>query len=147
MGGLFSRIFKSSRPPPPPPPAPIPDDPLPIKLVILGPTAAGKTSMLITQSQNTFNEEYAPTVLDVFKCQRQSHGRGLAVQIIDTSGEPHMTQQRSLLLSGADVVMICVSTGDEKMPTSVKDFNIEARNVCGNNTPMVLVGTKTDLRD
>lgn len=143
MGGKSSKDKKKDKGPIVPQ---IPDGDLPLRLVIVGPTAAGKTSMLITLRTNIFNEEYCPTVLDIYECERESHGRRIAVSIIDTSGDANMGSQRAMLLSGADIIMICVSTDDDKMLHTIHDFSNEAKSACG-NTPMVLVGTKTDLRD
>ena len=120
---------------------------LEIKLVIVGPNEAGKTSMLITEKDNTFNDRCAPTTLDEYEYQKDDSGHQIKVQIIDTSGDPNLAQNRKIYYQDANVVMICISTADEAQLPFLSNFWREARSDCKKGTPLVLVGTKTDLRD
>ena len=79
----------------------------------MGDTAAGKSSMITQYLQNSFEESYEPTVLDVYKGSKKVNDRLIQLKIYDTSGDEHMATQRSETYRHADIVMLCVPTDDK----------------------------------
>ena len=49
------------------PPKPKSDEPQKIKMVLVGDTSVGKTCLIHNYINNTYSEQYEPTVLDVYR--------------------------------------------------------------------------------
>ena len=58
---------------------------------------------------NTFTENYEPTVLDVFKGEKNLKKKQVMVEIHDTSGDKNLASNRKVQYSGSDAFMICVA--------------------------------------
>ena len=77
MGNFFRKLFGGNGDPPRPPPAPPREPergPRSVKVVIVGAAAVGKTSMVINYNTSAFNEEHVPSVLDVYRGEREFDG-------------------------------------------------------------------------
>ena len=57
-----------------------------IKIVIVGDRCVGKTSLLLTYSQNQFPEGTAPTVIDAYKGKTNHKGDEIDLDVFDTAG-------------------------------------------------------------
>ena len=86
-------------------------------MVLVGDTAVGKTCLITSFLSNTFAEAYVPTVLDVYKGEKEIKINGedtinMHCEIHDTSGDDNLGDQRKVLYKGTDVFMICVAVND-----------------------------------
>ena len=105
-----------------------------------------------------------PNVLDVYRGKITIKEVQYEMEIFDTSGDSQLGQDRQLMYHGADCFILCVavsnksinSLGEEsenggrleirnQLNQGIERFKFEARSVRA-NTPILLVGTKTDLR-
>lgn len=103
--------------------------------------------MLIQWTQNMFPVEYIPTVLDNWTQNLTVKGRNYGIGLWDTAGGEDYDRLRPLSYPGTDGFIILFSVVN---PTSFR--NIETKWVPEishhmPNTPFILVGSKTDLRE
>ncbi|XP_058792862.1 ras-related C3 botulinum toxin substrate 1-like [Phymastichus coffea] len=117
-----------------------------IKVVLVGDGAVGKTSLVVSYSTNGFPPEYQPTAFDNYNVVVNVDGQPINVQLCDTAGQDDFDPLRSLCYPDTDVLLICFSIVKPESYRSVSTKWInEVQRHCP-NTPIILVGTKSDLR-
>jgi Ras-related C3 botulinum toxin substrate 1 len=118
-----------------------------IKCVVVGDGAVGKTCLLISYAKNEFPEDYVPTVFDNYNATVEVDGRDLTLGLWDTAGQEDYDKLRPLSYPGTHVFILCFSVVSEASYENVESkWVIELKKHCP-GTPIVLVGTKIDLRD
>ncbi|KAG8449681.1 hypothetical protein GDO86_016358 [Hymenochirus boettgeri] len=118
-----------------------------IKCVLVGDGAVGKTSLAISYTINGYPTEYQPTALDTFSVQVLVDGAPVRIQICDTAGQEDFDHLRSLCYTETDVFLVCFSVVNPSSFQNVTEKWIPELRTHSPNTPIVLVGTQTDLRD
>ncbi|KAK9273186.1 hypothetical protein L1049_017993 [Liquidambar formosana] len=142
-----------------------------IKCVTVGDGAVGKTCLLISYTSNTFPTDYVPTVFDNFSANVSVDGQTISLGLWDTAGTPSFSLSLSLSLSlyiyiyanlgqedynrlrplsyrGADVFLLAFSLISRPSFENIskKKWIPELRHYAP-LVPIVLVGTKLDLRE
>ncbi|KAF3908824.1 hypothetical protein ABW21_db0203277 [Orbilia brochopaga] len=118
------------------------------KLVVVGDGGCGKTCLLISFSQGYFPEKYVPTVFEnyIAHTTHKQSGKPVELALWDTAGQEDYDRLRPLSYPETDVVFICFAVD---CPTSfdnvMEKWYPEVMHFCP-TIPLVLVGTKADLR-
>eukprot|EP00457_Paulinella_chromatophora_P006519 gb/GEZN01006537.1/.p1 GENE.gb/GEZN01006537.1/~~gb/GEZN01006537.1/.p1 ORF type:complete len:204 (+),score=20.19 gb/GEZN01006537.1/:664-1275(+) len=118
-----------------------------LKCVAVGDGAVGKTCLLISYTCNAFPTDYIPTIFDNYACAVMVDGKPVNVGLWDTAGQEDYDRLRPLSYPQSDVFVVLF---DVTSPNSLK--NVQTRWVPEINhycpgVPLVLVGTKADLRN
>lgn len=116
------------------------------KVVIVGDGFCGKTSLLGRFCHHEFGEDYVPTVFDNEVASVFIDGREICLSLWDTAGQEAYDKLRPLSYTDADVVIVTYSVADRDTMTNViEKWAIEIRQFLP-RVPILLVGTKLDLR-
>jgi len=116
------------------------------KLVVVGDGGCGKTCLLIVYAENRFPEAYIPTVFENYVTQVNHDGKLVELALWDTAGQEEYDRLRPLSYPESNVILIVFSIDFPTSLANVQDkWYPEVAHFC-ENTPLILVGTKTDLR-
>lgn len=120
----------------------------PMKLVVVGDGAVGKTSMLLCYTTNTFPTDYMATVFDNYAVNVPYGERTVNLSLWDTAGQDEYKQFRPLSYDKADGFIVAFSLVDRVSFENVasrwiKELRADEKT---KRAPVILVGTKLDLR-
>ena len=103
--------------------------------------------MLECYTTNQFSGDHMPTVYDSFSMNVLTEGRYLNLLLWDTAGQSDYDCIRPLAYPGADAFVVCYACDQpESLANAQAKWAAEARHFAP-NTPVVLLATKTDLRE
>lgn len=118
-----------------------------VKVVCVGDGAVGKTCMLISYTSGEFPEDYIPTIFDNYIANVMVEGTPISLGLWDTAGQEEYDRLRPLSYPNTDVFLVAYSVDS---PTSLKNVEsvwIPELRKFSPRTPIVLVGTKVDMRE
>ena len=118
-----------------------------LKFVTVGDEAVGKTTLLTRYARGTYHREYVPSVFESWVEQKVVDGTDVEIVPFDTWGSVKYDRLPSLWYSQADVFLLCFALDVPSSFTNIKERWYPELNHHCPGTPILLVGTKEDLRD
>ncbi|CAG2123072.1 unnamed protein product, partial [Medioppia subpectinata] len=119
-----------------------------------------KTCLLISFTTDSFPGEYVPTVFDNYSSLVTCDGQAVSLGLWDTAGQEDYDRLRPLSYPQTDVFLVCFSVvspssvrsvgSDDRVDNNLENVTVkwvpEIRHHCA-DVPIVLIGTKSDLRE
>ena len=121
------------------------------KVIIVGPGAVGKTSLLYRFVENKFSFRYKMTIgADFLSKTIQGHpkaGTTVKFQIWDIGGQDRYKFLRSRFFDGANGALIVFDLSRWHTFEEIEEWLSDLREFAGENVPFALIGNKVDLID
>lgn len=122
-------------------------EPRTLSCAIVGDSAVGKTSLLMSYTTGKISDTHAPTIYDKFSTSVSVRGKRIGITLCDTSGQDDFAHLRPLCYPQLDAALICFSVVDTASYENVKSkWSKEIRRHCP-GVPIILIGTQVDKRE
>ena len=118
----------------------------PRKIVMIGSARSGKTSLIHRFLNNSFTDQHKPTVEGLYDRDCTYRGYNLNLDIVDTSEVFQFPDMRDLHIKTADVIMLVYEIENMKSVRATKKLYGIIRELREDKMPIILVGTKMDLK-
>lgn len=116
------------------------------KLLLIGNSAVGKSSLLLRFSDNIFNESFLPTIGVDFKIRTfDLTGKTVKLQIWDTAGQERFKTITSSYYKGAHGIILTYDITDKQSFKDIENWLNEVEKYANENVIKLLVGNKCDL--
>ncbi|NWR55439.1 RHOA protein, partial [Bucorvus abyssinicus] len=118
------------------------------KLTVIGDDRCGKTCLLFALCHEQLPESYEPTLFDTYTTDTEVDGKEMKLILFDVAGKNEVSYQnlRSVFYEDTDVILMCFSVDRPDSQQNILDFWVpEIKKFCP-TVPIILVGTKIELR-
>ncbi|KAG5507626.1 hypothetical protein JKF63_06575 [Porcisia hertigi] len=118
-----------------------------LKIIILGDSGVGKTSLMHQYVNHMFDNRYKATIgADFLSKDIEVNGRVVTLQIWDTAGQERFQSLGSAFYRGADACILVFDVTQQDSFAHVGSW-LEEFSIQAGRRDSVLVGNKTDLED
>lgn len=123
-------------------------DQLPFKLLLIGDSSVGKSSLLLRFCDNTFQEGTVNLTSVDFKTKNVTiDGKTIQLQVWDTAGQERFRTITSSFYRGAHGIIVVYDISDQATFNNVKLWMQEIQRYASAGVCKMLVGNKVDLAD
>lgn len=117
------------------------------KMIIVGSSCIGKTSLLMTYVQGAFPTDYVPTIFDNYNTGMGHLLPNHDLQLWDTAGGEEYDRLRPLSYPNTDVVLLAFSCTNSESYDRIEDLYLPEVRLYLPTVPIILVCLKVDRRD
>jgi len=126
--------------------APLKDYDYLFKIVIIGDSGVGKSSLLLRFAENSFTESYLTTIGVDFRFRTLNvGGKSVKLHIWDTAGQERFRTMTSAYYRGSDGIVLVYDTTDRDSFEHVDSWLQEVNRFSADTTCKILIGNKNDL--
>ena len=119
-----------------------------IKLIILGDTGVGKTSIINRYIENKFTDNIPSTVGSNYIGKNLKRGdKQYVLNIWDTTGQEKYRSVTKLFVQDSKIVVLVYSINSKESFNVLDIWYKQVLDICGENIIIAIVGNKTDLFD
>eukprot|EP01120_Amphizonella_sp_Union-15-10_P009511 TRINITY_DN3614_c0_g1_i1.p1 TRINITY_DN3614_c0_g1~~TRINITY_DN3614_c0_g1_i1.p1 ORF type:complete len:191 (-),score=33.79 TRINITY_DN3614_c0_g1_i1:24-596(-) len=119
-----------------------------IKLLTIGDSDVGKTSLLLRYTEGSFQEQAFSSINMDFKSKNVELGdKNYLVQVWDTAGQERYKTITSPYYRDSDGILICFSLSDEESFKNISAWLKDIERYAPEGVVRLLIGTKSDLGD
>ncbi|EAY11403.1 GTP-binding protein YPTM1, putative [Trichomonas vaginalis G3] len=118
------------------------------KILIIGDSAVGKSSILLQFSDQTFSDNYVSTIGVDFKIRTLDvDGKQVKLQIWDTAGQERFQSIVSNYYHGSHAIALVYDITDRKSFENLRKWVSDVDRLANKQVCRIIVGNKTDLSD
>ena len=118
------------------------------KVLLIGNSGVGKSSLLLRFSDDTFTGNFMPTIGVDFKIRTlEVDGKTIKLQIWDTAGQERFKTITSSYYKGAHGIIVVYDVTDKESYKNIDTWMNEVEKHASDNVSRILVGNKSDLED
>lgn len=115
------------------------------KILLIGDSGVGKTSLLFRYVEDVFNPEFQSTIGVDFKiCTLSVDGREVKMQLWDTAGQDRFRNIVASYYRGAHGIVLVYDVASTASFENLQNWMEEAKRHLDENVPRLLVGNKID---
>ncbi|MFX0172982.1 MAG: Rab family GTPase [Candidatus Hodarchaeota archaeon] len=119
-----------------------------MKICSVGSYRVGKTSLFKRYAENKFSSNYLPTLgVDVTVKRLVVDNQRIRLVLMDTAGQEQFGRLRKVYYEGSSGCIAVYSVIDEESFKSLDRWITDYRAVAGEDTHIIIVGNKIDLKD
>eukprot|EP00352_Strombidinopsis_acuminata_P009120 CAMPEP_0176360718 /NCGR_PEP_ID=MMETSP0126-20121128/17266_1 /TAXON_ID=141414 ORGANISM="Strombidinopsis acuminatum, Strain SPMC142" /NCGR_SAMPLE_ID=MMETSP0126 /ASSEMBLY_ACC=CAM_ASM_000229 /LENGTH=205 /DNA_ID=CAMNT_0017716031 /DNA_START=138 /DNA_END=755 /DNA_ORIENTATION=+ len=116
------------------------------KVLLIGNSGVGKSSLLVRFADDTFSENFMPTIGVDFKIRTvEVDGKTIKLQIWDTAGQERFKTITASYYKGAHGIIVTYDITDRESFNAVQTWMNEVEKNASDNISRILVGNKCDL--
>jgi Ras-related protein Rab-1A len=116
------------------------------KVLLIGDSSVGKTSVLLRYVDDKFNAEFQTTIGVDFKVSTMSvNNKQIKLQLWDTAGQDRFKNIVASYYRGAHGIILVYDITNQASFQNVQRWFDEAQNYLQKSVPKILIGNKADL--
>ena len=118
------------------------------KVLLIGNSSVGKSSLLLRFVDNQWSDLFVPTIGVDFKIRTMEiDNKNVKLQIWDTAGQERFKNITASYYRGAHGIFVVYDISDTESFKNINNWLIEIENNANKNVYKILVGNKCDLED
>jgi Ras-related protein Rab-1A len=119
-----------------------------VKVLMVGNSAVGKTSIMVRYLDDFYVENFLPTVGIDFKTKVVGYsGQNLKLNLWDTAGQEKFRTLTTSYYKGANAVIFVYDITDRSSFSQLRDWILETKKYVGNDYIGIITGNKLDLEE
>ena len=118
------------------------------KVIVIGDSGVGKTSITYRATKREFLEKIAPTLgFEYFPFVLKYNEKVIKLEIWDTCGQESYRSLIKSFFTNSSLAIIVYAIDDLKSFNSIDEWIRQCKNLCSPETKFVLIGNKSDVSD